>query len=47
MQFVLRDGTVRYLTETIQHSGLSVNDAFHMLKEWFITPANMDTNTTE
>lgn len=47
MQCVLREEALRYFTETVRHSVTSVDDAFHKLEERFMTPAHMDTNTTE
>lgn len=47
MQCVLRDEALRYFTENIRHSVLSVEEAFHKLKERFMTPAYMDTNTSK
>lgn len=47
MQCILRDEVLRYFTENIRHSVLFVDYAFHKLNERFMTPAHMDTTTTE
>lgn len=44
---MLYEEDLRYFTETIRNSVISIVDALHKLEESFMTPAHMDTNTTE
>lgn len=44
---VLRGEALRFFSENVRHTVPTVDEAFLALKSHFMTPAHMDTNTTE